>query len=290
MKELADWLIKMERLARDFYDTAAQAFKDDKELAGFLKHLAEDEAWHYDVMGSAAQYLEGNKEIAAGIVLDRITREKVEVPFRDCGKKLGSGTLTREHVINCMVAAEFSEWNNVFVYVVNTLKEAKSEFAHAASKMQAHKRHIENFIESLPEGRVYLKTLRRLPPVWNARILIVHDDAGVLEFLSAVLSTESAVETAVNGKEGLDKVREKLFDVVISDLDMPVMNGIEFYHAASLRDTHIRERFLFLTGDPTDTDVAFFTEHRVKYLTKPVHINEIKKAVGDILDELPIRT
>ena len=229
-------------------------------------------------------------EIAAAVALDSITREKVEAPFLDCGKKLKSNTMTREHLINCIAAAEFSEWNNIFVYIVNTLKDARPEFAKAAAGIQAHKHHIENMIASLPEGRMYLETLRRLPPVWTERILLVENHAGVMEFLNAVLSTEVAVETAMNGEEGLDKVRKTFFDVVISDVDLPVMNGIEFYKSASLHDPHIGDRFLFLTGSPTDETLAFFEQRGARFLAKPIHINEFRETVSKLRDKRPIKT
>lgn len=288
MKELAKWLMSVERLAGDFYDGAARAFGNDDELAAFLKHLAADEAWHYRVMESAVEYLEGNT-IDAAIALDAVTREKIEAPFLDCANKLKSAALTREHIVHCIVSTEFSEWNDIFVYVVNTLKEAGREFAYTASQMEAHKRFIEKTIEALPKGGAYLETMRRLPRVWHTQILIVEDHPGVLEFLNTILSVEAAVETAINGSEGLDKVRRKFFDVVLSDIDMPVMNGIEFYKAALQLDPRIGERFLFLTGYLSDETAAFIQERRVRYLTKPMRIREIEETVHAIRDKLPLR-
>jgi CheY-like chemotaxis protein len=288
MKKLTEWLIHIERLAGNLYNGAAQKFKDDKKLSDFLKQLAEEEAWHSLIMGNAAAYF-ANKDVRAAFALDAVTREKIEAPFLDCGQRLQAGALGQEHLVHCVVAAEFSEWNDIFVYVVNSLKEAGQEFAYTAAQMQAHKRFIEKTIESLPNGEVYLKTIRHLSPVWRPRILIVEDDSGVREFLYAVLSQEAEVETAVHGREGLDKLKAKSFDIIISDVNMPVMNGIEFFNAAHQASPHLNERFLFLTGNPTDDLVAFFEQQGVRYLTKPMRIHELEQIVNEICDALPIR-
>jgi len=49
------------------------------------------------------------------ISLDKITTDRIEAPFLDCGSRLDAGSLQREHIINCVVTAEFSEWNDIFV-------------------------------------------------------------------------------------------------------------------------------------------------------------------------------
>jgi CheY-like chemotaxis protein len=284
MKELAEWLIHIERLAGNLYGPAADAFREDQQLHVFLKHLSEEEAGHERVMLNALDYIKKNYGIPATIALDQGTKERVETPFSDCRKKLELRALKREHIINCVATAEFSEWNDIFMYVIKTLKEAGREFEYTASQMQAHKNHIEEFIATYPEGRAFLETLRRLPPVWNTQILVVEDHAGVREFMRDVLSSEASVDTAVNGREGLEKVRSKHYDVIISDVDMPVMNGMEFYRETSREDPRVAGRFLFLTGFPSDEALHFFDTYHVRYLTKPMRISEIKETVSSIRD------
>jgi CheY-like chemotaxis protein len=288
MKELAEWLIHIEHLAGDFYRNAADAFRNDEQLAGFLRHLAEEESWHGKIMEDIAGFLEKNRDMASAIALDEVTRDRIEAPFLDCGSRLGSDSLRREHIINCIVAAEFSEWNDIFVYVMNAVKGAGKDFAFTASKMQAHKRHIENFIGNLPEGKAYLLTMRRLPVVWQTRILVVEDYAGVRDFLIAVLSAEGDVDTAENGKEALEKTRERYYDVIVSDVYMPVMNGIEFFEAASRIDPRLAERFLVLTGYPTDETAEFIKKNRLRYLQKPMQLHDLTSAVKALLELHPV--
>jgi len=70
----------------------------------------------------------------------------------------------------------------------------------------------------------------------GVRILVVDDDIGICSTLKELLQAAGCkVETAHNGAEGLEKVASSHFDVVLSDVVMPNMDGYEFYQA-------IRER------------------------------------------------
>jgi DNA-binding response OmpR family regulator len=120
--------------------------------------------------------------------------------------------------------------------------------------------------------------------VWQPRILVVEDYFGVRDFLSAVLSREGAVETAGNGKEALDKVQNQYFDIIISDVDMPVMDGLRFFTEASRLSPGIGARFLFLTGNPSEETLEFIGKNRLRYLQKPMQIQELMSEVGALLD------
>jgi|TARA_B100000315_G_scaffold221680_1_gene225234 DNA-binding NtrC family response regulator len=68
-------------------------------------------------------------------------------------------------------------------------------------------------------------------------ILVVDDDAAILEMMHEFLSSEGfTVMTARNGEEGLEKYGAHFDGLVIADLDMPVMGGIEFLERLKKRD------------------------------------------------------
>ena len=287
MIELAEWLVHIERLAETLYRGSSVLFREDRELSGFLQQLAEEEAQHGHMLGDVVAYARTNRVGPASIVLDAATRSRIEAPFLDCGSRLNTDSLKREHLIHCLVSAEYSEWNDIFLYVLSAVKDAGREFALTASIMQKHRQHIERFIETLPESKAYVAIMRRLPTIWQPRILIVEDYENVRDFLNAVLSTEAVVETAVNGKEALEKVRQQYFDVIISDVDMPVMDGLRFFSAASEIDPRIGSRFLYLTGNPTVETREFIRKNRLRYLEKPMQISELYQAVERLLDGRP---
>jgi DNA-binding NtrC family response regulator len=81
----------------------------------------------------------------------------------------------------------------------------------------------------------------------NGKILIVDDEVDITEVLSEVLSeTALEIQTAHNGKEALDKIHSEQFDAVLSDLNMPVMPGMELLR--TLRKEGCYVPFVVLTG------------------------------------------
>jgi CheY-like chemotaxis protein len=284
VKEIIDFLLEIEKMAGDIYKDASAFFKHDEEFARFLSLLAEDEASHLDIMVNAGKYLAGmNEEAPAFINLSSATKKKIERPFMEIRENLLEGNLTKEIMISCIVTAEFSEWNHVFLYVVNTFRDASLEFQRLAAKIHEHKKGIETFLESLPDGQKHLEKVRRLPGIWREKILVVEDNPAIAELLSIVLAEEGMVKTVENGEEGLRKTSEEYFDVIVSDVDMPIMSGIEFYKQAAERDTSIGERFLFFTGYPTSENIDFFEKHNLRYMTKPADIDKIRTGVRDLL-------
>lgn len=76
----------------------------------------------------------------------------------------------------------------------------------------------------------------------DKRILVVDDDAYVREATEEILLRRKyKVETAPDGKAALNKLQEADFDLILSDIKMPVMNGLELLEAARLKapDTHV---------------------------------------------------
>ncbi len=62
----------------------------------------------------------------------------------------------------------------------------------------------------------------------NPRILIIDDEAAIRESLETLLSLEGyVVESAENGEQGLERIAEQPFDLVLLDLALPGRNGLE---------------------------------------------------------------
>lgn len=291
MKQIIEWLISMEQMAGGFYSDAASLFKEDKKLSRFLNHLAKDEGWHCHMMKRAADFIRRAPQPSLGLTLDNENKTRIEEPLRKNERKLVRGTLTKESVLDCIVATEFSEWNYFCVYALNTLKEQKREFTHFASKIEHHKRFIERFFENLPDGRGYLKKIRRLPKVWNNRILIVEYNKPLCTLLSRLLSKEGVVEIANNGNGGLRKVSDQYFDIVLLSVLMPDMNGIDVYKKVVLHDSLISNRTLLLfDGNGARSHLHFAKKNKIPYLVKPFCVRELKEAMHDILSATPKKT
>jgi CheY-like chemotaxis protein len=64
-------------------------------------------------------------------------------------------------------------------------------------------------------------------------VLVVDDDVSVRDSVSEILRADGAVVTAVgNGREAIERLRRERFDVVLSDVVMPEMDGYELFQAA----------------------------------------------------------
>lgn len=284
MKETIGWLLTIERLAGAFYDEVQENFKKDEKMSNFFRHLSDEEAWHFRVMESASKYLEHIISPPFSISADNATKEKIEAAFVRNRELLAGGNFSMQNVIDCLVTTEFSEWNDIFIYVVNALARGR-EFMPVAAKIHGHLKEIENFVGSLPEGQKYLYVIKSLPHVWKEHILIIDDDLLIVEFLRSLLYHEGEVETAMNGRDGLQKIKEKYFDVIISDIYMPVMDGIEFYNQARTYDPSTEKRIMFFGGSPKPEQIEFFHKNNLRYLIKPAPIKEIMKNVFEIMNK-----
>ena len=119
------------------------------------------------------------------------------------------------------------------------------------------------------------------------QILVVDDEETIVELLKAVLETSGhAVETAGNGREALEKIRTRDYDLVISDLKMPDMGGQKLYEEVKRHKPHMVDRMVFSTGDVVNPDTrAFFEQCGSHYLSKPFNLDEVEALVRKALME-----
>lgn len=82
------------------------------------------------------------------------------------------------------------------------------------------------------------------------KILTVDDSASMRAMVAFTLKAQGfEVTEAVNGQEGLDKAKNTAFDLVISDINMPVMGGIEFISQVRKLDDYRFTPILMLTTE-----------------------------------------
>jgi len=282
MREIIEWLLDIERTAGSFYRQVSEKAWGDEPVANFFLDLANEESWHFHVLKNALTYLENGVSPPPSIIIDGFTKQKIEGAFERNIVLLEGGNFSLESVLDCLATTEFSEWNDIFIYVMNILKEER-QFMSVAARMHHHVKEVENFLEALPDGRRHLYVLRSLPPVWQERMLIVDDDNAIVQFLEKLFYHNCHIETASNGREGLEKLRDHYFDVIISDIQMPVMDGIEFYRRAAAEDPSIAERTLFFTGSLKTEHLDFLRMEGLRYLVKPAPIREIVRKVAEIM-------
>ena len=113
------------------------------------------------------------------------------------------------------------------------------------------------------------------------RVLVVDDEPNICDLLNELLSRQGydAIETCLNGQEALDKVRASHYDMVISDLKMPGISGIELIRTVKTESPDTAT--VLVTGFATvETAVEALRFGADDYVTKPFNIEELRKVVG----------
>ena len=115
------------------------------------------------------------------------------------------------------------------------------------------------------------------------KILIAEDDRELCQLFSHVLLKNGyTVKGVSNGREALHSVHSDYYDLIISDIMMPVMDGYEFVR--SLRDSGYTTPVLMITAKDAFDDMRLgFLSGSDDYMVKPVNVNEMVLRVGALL-------
>lgn len=278
-EELIGWLIRTEKRAELIYTEARRIFKDDTALAALLEGLAEDERGHHRMIMDLQK--------SAGLVHllpEGAGCSDIDDALSAIEARLSSGAITKAELLEAAVALEFSEHNETFIYMVNALRGYPEEFSDLVFMLGTHKRRLADFLAGKAEYSRALSLIKTVPDVTKGRdILVVEDEAQMSWLFRVFLAEEGIIDHASNGLEALSMLEKRDYSAVISDIDMPVMNGIELFIKAEERTRGIGEKFLFITGSFEEEYMKFFEKRNAKYLMKPVSMSEVKKALSLIL-------
>jgi len=278
------WLIEMEFMAGRLYAESASFFSGDKELSDFLYQLRDDEVSLYNAMNRVDDILRQDvPEFRCAITLDRNTRDRLEKPLMRYRQRLTSAELMPGEMIEYIITLEYSEFNDFLGYIIDAVREFDPEFHQRSSQIEVHRCRIEEFVATLPERRRYCDLIERMRRCRIESILIVDSEPAILRFLSSVFQTRFSIETARDGEDALEKTEANNFDVIISDLTLPVLSGIEWYLSALKNDPGIGNRVLFLSGETTADTRRFIQDQNLAFLDKPVTLAEITTAVSRLV-------
>lgn len=115
------------------------------------------------------------------------------------------------------------------------------------------------------------------------KVLIVEDDRELRRLFSHVLIKNGyTVKEVGNGKDALAAIENDYFDLIISDIMMPVMDGYEFVR--NLRDSGNTTPVLMITAKDAFDDMRLgFLSGTDDYMVKPINVNEMVLRVGALL-------
>jgi len=122
----------------------------------------------------------------------------------------------------------------------------------------------------------------------RGRVLVVDDEPLVLSVLGRMLSTAHDVVTASSAREALEELgRGVQFDIILCDLLMPEMNGIDLYRVLEERSPELARRMIFLSGGSNTTLVTEFMQQMPNLsLKKPPSQAELLSAIERELKKL----
>jgi len=121
-------------------------------------------------------------------------------------------------------------------------------------------------------------------------ILVVEDEAITLEFLAGTLAMkfpDAAIYKALNGRLGLELFDAHRHDIVITDINMPEVSGVQMLE--SIRQIKSATKFIVLTGDTGKLALEASIGNGFKldyYIDKPIDFMDLFKAVEQCMGEI----
>src|SRR5215470_3275169 len=123
-----------------------------------------------------------------------------------------------------------------------------------------------------------------------SNILIIDDEKAIRKTLSEILSYEGyKIEEAGDGEEGLKRFREKNYDVVLCDIKMPKLDGIEFLDKA--REANPDIPVIMISGHGTiETAVEAVKKGAFDYISKPPDLNRLLITIRNAMEKKSLVT
>ncbi|MCH9670509.1 MAG: response regulator [Gammaproteobacteria bacterium] len=118
------------------------------------------------------------------------------------------------------------------------------------------------------------------------RVLVVDDQPHVLRVMRLALSRHGyAIETALNGVEALEKYRADPYSVVITDIDMPKMNGRELCYEIlnDARSTGLAPPLIVVVSGRAEAELTDWTqnERNVEFMSKPLSLSVVSSRLRE---------
>lgn len=123
------------------------------------------------------------------------------------------------------------------------------------------------------------------PEFQGKRVLVIEDEAALAASVAEALTDAGfVVDRAGDGEEALTAVAQNPYDLLVCDLKMPKLDGMQFYRAMAAAAPPLARRVIFVTGAVTGTDAERFLEETAcRWLPKPFRLVDLLRAARDTL-------
>ena len=117
------------------------------------------------------------------------------------------------------------------------------------------------------------------------KLLVVEDNIELLMLMNQLLSTKYHVETATNGKEAMEIIQKEELDIIISDVMMPVMDGLELTKKIKADPNFQHLPVILLTAKTQEEDRAEALQIGAdSYVTKPFKLSDLELRINNIVE------
>ena len=278
LEQFIDEAIQLELYAAEIYYIFATAIPED---ANFWATLAWEEKNHASVLRTGKEVLIPMDKFPPEILPNVIqTITDTNLWLNSLKEKFAENKPDRETAFATAIKIESSAGEQHFQRVMENPSDSRI--------VKILQELCEDDLHHLSRVREYMNAGGKQEKVSDdekKKILIVINDDSVAKLLQTILEPEGQIDIAGNGKDGLQKVKENDYSLIVSAIEMPIVDGVEFYYEAKGLYPGLHERFLFFTGSPSSERISFFQNENVKYLVKPATISKIRSAALSILGQ-----
>lgn len=122
----------------------------------------------------------------------------------------------------------------------------------------------------------------------KSRVIIIDDDSTTRRIVSRLVKQIGFMEfvEAEDGQQAYDLMQESDFDLVLSDLDMPVMNGMELLEKVRADERLSKIPFIMVTANDSKENIMRAVKaHVSQYIVKPFTATALKEKIAKVLDQ-----
>jgi DNA-binding NtrC family response regulator len=121
--------------------------------------------------------------------------------------------------------------------------------------------------------------------IGRKKILVIEDEPIISRVcVKTLLNDGFEVDIASNGLVAMDMANSRVYDLYVSDIRTPKMNGIEFYQHLISKNSKLADRVILTTGDVLSSDVRdFLKDTNMPFLPKPFTPDELRAVVRKVL-------
>jgi two-component system NtrC family sensor kinase len=143
---------------------------------------------------------------------------------------------------------------------------------------------VRSWIEDLALPSAEYGT-ERIPPA-GKRIMVVDDDRSTVELVVRALTDSGyRVDGVTSARLALDRLRWVRYDLMICDIRMPEISGVEWESEVRAMDPELLGRMVFITGDLLSPSTQGFLDRwQGRHINKPFDVDELRALVRDALE------